>query len=332
MRNLIPIWFLFLGLPGALPGQAPPSSVHFLEPADTLNPGRFRACVTAGAAIYASASVGLYHLWYKNYDLTGFHTFNDLGEWEDMDKLGHTVTAYNQSVLSYYGARWTGLEHKKSIALAAGVGMLLQGTVEVMDGFSEKWGFSWADVAFNTLGVTLFAGQELAWRDQRLLLKISNSRPGYPDVTVPAEGGGPPMNLRQRAEELYGSTYAEAFLKDYNGQTLWASLNPASFYGQNKPGWLPAWLNIAVGYGAENMFGGYDNYWSDEDGNSYALDPQAFPRYRQFYLSLDIDLRRIPTHKRGLRFLFGALNWIKIPAPALEVNTAGGVKFHPMYW
>ena len=328
-----PIFFLFffLSFAGRLPGQAPPSR-PFLEPADTLNPVRFRTCVATGAAIYAGASFGLYHLWYKNYELTGFHTFNDLGEWNDMDKLGHTVTAYNESLLAYYGARWTGLSRPKSVALGAGVGMLLQGTVEVMDGFSEKWGFSWADIAFNTLGVGLFVGQELAWQDQRILLKLSNSRPVYSDFPMPSVDGGPPVPLSQRAEELYGSSFAEAFLKDYNGMTLWASFNLSSFSGHHKPQWLPRWLNLAVGYGAENMFSGFGNSWMDENGASYSLDAEAFPRYRQFYLSLDIDLRRIPTRKRGLRFLLGALNWIKIPSPALEVNTRGKVKLHPFYW
>lgn len=333
MRNLISILLFFLALPAILPGQSPPLLRRpFLEPADTLEPARFRTCLAAGAGIYASASFGLYHIWYRNYDLAGFHTFNDLGEWNDMDKLGHTVTAYNESVFSYYGARWTGLDRRRSMLLGAGVGMLLQGTVEVMDGFSEKWGFSWADVAFNTLGVGVFAGQELAWQDQRILLKLSNSRPDYPDYPVPPDGGGPPASLRQRAEELYGSNFAEAFIKDYNGMGLWASFNLAAFAGQRRPGWLPPWLNLAVGYGSENMFGGFDNSWEGENGAAYSLDAEAFPRYRQFYLSFDADLRRIPTQKRGLRFLLGALNWIKIPAPALEVNTRGGVRFHPVYW
>ncbi|MCB0593947.1 MAG: DUF2279 domain-containing protein [Lewinellaceae bacterium] len=331
MKKIIPILFLFTTLSGSLSGQAPPAR-PFLEPADTLNQPRFRTCVVFGTAVYAGASFGLYQLWYKNYGLTGFHTFNDLGEWNDMDKLGHTVTAYNESLLSYYGARWTGLSRNKSTALAAGVGMLLQGTVEIMDGFSEKWGFSWADVGFNTLGVGLFVGQELAWREQRIVLKLSNTRPEYPDFMVPADDGSPPVSLQKRAKELYGSSYAEAFLKDYNGQALWASFNLASFSGQHKPDWLPGWLNLAIGYGSENMFGGFSNSWQDENGATYTLDDKAFPRYRQFYLSLDVDLRRIPTRKRGLRFLLGALNWVKIPAPALEINTAGGVKFRPLFW
>lgn len=332
MRNLTRIIFLCLLSCGKLPGQAPALPRPFLEPADTLDRARFYTCVATGMAIYAGASYGLYHLWYKNHELTGFHTFNDLGEWNDMDKIGHATTAHNQCVLSYYGARWTGLSRPRSIALAAGVGTLLQGTIEVMDGFSEKWGFSWADIGFNTLGVGLFVGQELGWQDQRILLKVSNTRPSYPSVLVPADNGAPPMSLRERAHDLYGASYAEAFLKDYNGQVLWASANLAAFTGKRQPKWLPRWLNLAIGYGSENMFGGFENTWEGENGATYTLDEEAFPRYRQFYLSFDVDLRRIPTRKRGLRLLLGALNWIKIPSPTLEVNTNGGVRLHPVYW
>ena len=54
----------------------------------------------------------------------------------------------------------------------------------------------------------------------------------------------------------------ERMLKDYNGQTYWLSANLKSFFqGSN----IPAWLNVAVGYGADGMFGGFENKWIDED-------------------------------------------------------------------
>ena len=42
-------------------------------------------------------------------------------------------------------------------------------------------------------------------------------------------------------------------LKDYNAQTYWFSANLKSFFPEIK---FTAWLNVAVGYGAEGMFGG----------------------------------------------------------------------------
>ncbi|HMQ46906.1 MAG TPA: DUF2279 domain-containing protein [Saprospiraceae bacterium] len=303
----------------------------FLEPADTLHKGRFWTTVGTGTVIYASFSVGLYQAWYKDYELTRFHTFNDWGEWQHMDKVGHAFTAYVESNLSFSGAMWTGMRRRNAMWTAAGVGMLLQSTVEFMDGFSEKWGFSWGDMAFNAAGASVFVAQEMLWQDQRIKFKVSNTSPDYATSPILAKNGLSSMSLQQRANELYGSSFAETFLKDYNGQTIWLSANIASFI-RERPMWLPAWLNVSVGYGAENMFGGYNNQWTDEAGNRYELDTQAYPRYQQFYLGLDVDLSRIPTRKRGLRLLLGTLNWIKIPSPTLEWNTNGQWRFHALRW
>ena len=83
-----------------------------------------------------------------------------MGEWNDVDKFGHTFTAYFETSWCFNGARWTGLDRRKSLWLAAGLGTLFQATIEVFDGFSEKWGFSVADIGFNTAGVAAFVGQE----------------------------------------------------------------------------------------------------------------------------------------------------------------------------
>ncbi len=321
---------LLFSLP--LPGQeAAPRP--FLEPADTFDRSRFILAAGGTATAYGIASVGLYHAWYKDHELSGFHTFNDAGEWMQVDKMGHMFTTYNYSFLAFKGTRWTGVEHNKAAWMGVGVGMLLQTTVEVFDGFSEKWGFSWSDMAFNTLGAGLFLGQQLGWQEQRIVMKFSNSRPSYSTEPIPSRDGNGFSNVRERAHDLFGATYAEAFLKDYNGATNWFSVNPSSFIlPKNPDSRFPRWLNIAVGYGAQNMYGGYQNTWSDGEGNQYAIDSPQEARYRQFYLSLDIDLTRIKTNSRLLRTLFTLVNWIKVPAPTLEFNTRGEVKAYPVFW
>lgn len=309
----------------------PSSSRPFFEPADSLDKTRFWVAAGGGAALYSASAIGLWQIWYKDYDLTGFHTFNDIGEWEQMDKIGHSFTTYLESSLIYQGARWTGLGPRPALWTGIGAAMLLQSTIEVMDGFSAKWGFSWSDMGANALGAGLFAGQELLWGEQRLVMKVSNSRPAYPVTPVfSPTGGGPSITPRERAYELFGVSFAEAFLKDYNGMTLWLSVNPSAFLGTGAS--FPRWLNLAVGYGAENMYSGIPGGWTDDNGLEFRVDPILFPRYRQFYLSLDIDLTRIRTRSRLLRTVFASFNWIKIPAPALEVNTRGGVIFRPFYW
>nr|MBA2745208.1 DUF2279 domain-containing protein [Flavisolibacter sp.] len=80
-----------------------------------------------------------------------------------------------------------------------------------------------------------------------------------------------------------------------------------------------AWLNLAIGYGAEGMFGGYENIGFDKNGN-LNFDRRDIPRTRQWYLSPDIDLTRIKTNSKFLRSAFYVLNMVKIPAPALELS------------
>lgn len=303
---------------------------QWMEPADTLNKQRFWISLGSGATIYSGAAVGLYHTWYKGFELTKFHTFDDSREWQQMDKAGHLLTTYTETRLLYDGARWTGLGKNKSLWLAGAAGMFLQSTVEVMDGFSAKWGFSWSDMGFNALGMGAFVLQESVWDEQRISFKIStNSRLPSEDEYIWSTDGQRSASLRERHIELFGKSLPERFIKDYNTMTVWASVNVASFAPQSR--W-PKWLNIAGGYGAANLYGGFGNSWSDDEGYNYRLTDPPYERYREFYLSLDVDLKRIPTRRRFLRSVLSVLNFIKIPAPTLEWNTAGKLRFHALYF
>ena len=214
----------------------------------------------------------------------------------------------------------------------AGVGLGVMTTFEVMDGFSEEWGFSFADMCFNTGGVALFVGQELAWQEQRIQMKVSGIRPGYPTEPLYASDGTTITTLDERAAGLYGTTFFHVLLKDYNALTTWASVNVRSFLPNKETSKFPAWLNLAFGYGADNLYGGFENKWETADGAIFELDPQRYPRYRQYYLSLDVDWTRVPTKKRWVRLAFRAINYLKIPAPAFEVNTLGKTRFHFLHW
>jgi len=301
------------------------SSQSYLTPSDTLNKKRFNTALGFTAATYATFSVILYNTWYKKFDKSAFHFFNDADEWKQMDKIGHTHTAYFQSALWYKGAKWTGLSEQKSIFTGMICGTLFQSTLEVMDGFSSKWGFSIPDMAANIAGVSGFALQQHYWQDQRITLKVSSIPVTYSSDQIISESTSSTSSLSTRADQLFGANYFERFLKDYNAQTYWASLNVHSFLQKGNK-W-PAWLNIAVGYGAENMFGGFENRWS-EDGQNFIADNVIYPRYRQFYIGLDVDLPKIKPKNPFLKTIFSIINIFKIPSPALEINTQGNVVFH----
>jgi hypothetical protein len=160
----------------------------------------------------------------------------------------------------------------------------------------------------NTAGTALFMGQQLAWGEQRILMKFSYS----------------PTDYAQYRPDALGSTHMERLLKDYNGQTYWLSTRVGAFGKNNN---LPPWLCVSVGYGAEGMLGGPAN---PELVNGNPV-PQ-FDRQRQYYLSLDVDLTQIKTRSRFLKTVLVAANFIKIPAPTLRMNEDGNLRGYWLYF
>ncbi len=300
--------------------------LQLLEPSPKFDQRRFNIALGATGVTFTTFAIGLNNVWYAQYEREGFHLFNDWHEWQQMDKAGHAYTSYIQSHLWYQGSRWTGLEENKSIMIGAIAGTLFQSTVEVLDGFSTEWGFSLGDMGFNMVGVSSFWLQQKYWGDQRIKFKMSSFPKSYETGMLQSAGGDfYPSSLDERANQLFGENYLTSFLKDYNAQTIWTSISVASFL--HKDSRWPDWLNIAIGYGAENMYGGFENRWKISDEN-FMLSETEYPRYRQFYLALDLDLDRFKPKSHFLRTLFSILNVFKTPSPAVEITTRGEVLFH----
>lgn len=269
------------------------------------NKKRVQMVAIANVAAYTGSMIALDALWYQNHPRSSFHFFNDNDEWLQMDKAGHVYSAYVASNASMEMWRWTGLNRKQRIWLGGLGGVAYQSIIEILDGFSAEYGFSAGDFAANVLGSALFVSQELAWDEQKIKFKFSFQNKMYPT-----------QELQKRAEKLYGESQIERFLKDYNGQSYWISGNIHSFAPSLN---LPEWLNIAVGYGAEGMFGGTQNIALDKDGN-LTFDQRDIKRYRQWFISPDIDFTRIKTNKSGVKVLLFVLNSFKLPAPGLELS------------
>lgn len=310
----------------SLAGQK--DTLSFWDTPGYLHKGRFRTAVAGGIVLYTGAVVGLNELWYKETKRTSFHLFNDSKEWQQMDKAGHMFTTYFEADYTYHVARWTGMKRNPGIWTGALVAMGLQTTLEVLDGFSSDWGFSMYDMAFNLAGASFWAGQQAIWDDQRIRMKVSATHRNYPADPIAGVPGGT-YKLQQRAHDIFGETILQSFLKDYNAQTIWLSVNIHSFMKPESR--FPKWLNAAVGYGAENMFGGFGNVWGSE-GNTFQTSEVEYPRYRQLVFSPDIDLTKINIKSKVLKTVFGVLNIFKFPAPALVLNGKGGVKWDWFYY
>ena len=275
----------------------------------TVDRQRLTYTVAGGGLVMAGSLVALDRVWYSQYPRSGLHSFDDSREWLQMDKAGHLWSAYSagewgKGLLTQAGvndrtARWAG----------GTVGLAFLTAVELLDGTSAEWGFSWWDMAANVAGTGLFVGQDALWGEQRIRAKYSVHF----------------TRFAAQRPELLGSSKAERILKDYNGHTFWLSVNIYSFLKEESK--FPKWLNVAIGHGATGLLGGHDNV--DSDGN--VIVPR-FVRQRQFLLSLDVDLTKIPTKKKWLRSIFKAVSLIKMPFPAMRIGTEDGVKFEPFYF
>lgn len=277
-----------------------------LRPSDSLNHIRKNTVLISEIVVGAGTLIGLNQLWYADYPRSNFHFINDNSDWLQMDKAGHAFSSYHLGRLSSEMLKWSGVSKRKQLLYGSGVGFVFLTAVEVLDGYSSQWGASTGDIIANASGTALYVSQELIWNEQRISPKFSFHTTKYADLRP----------------DVLGSSFSEQILKDYNGQTYWLSFNLYSFAKGTK---IPKWLNLAVGYGAEAMIS------ANQKNNSIYSSTGTRP-FRQFYLSLDINLTKINTNSSLLKTLFSVINTIKVPAPTIEFKRFNDVKYHLIYF
>lgn len=287
-----------------------PARAQFLTPSDTLNKKRALGVTIGTSALWAGSISGLYFVWYKDFPKSGFHTFDDSHEWQQMDKMGHLYSswAFARGVGDMY--EWSGLDHRKASIIGAASSFGYMTTFELLDATNEQWGFSWSDVGYNTLGAMTYWTQEFLWDKQYVHFKFSSHNSG----------------LAKYRPEVLGSDFASRMLKDYNGQTYWMSFNPVYWFKEESK--IPEWINLSLGYSINDQLVG--------DGTPYAVvndlnNPLVFTPYRQYFLSFDVNFEAIPTKSRLLKLFFRGLNFVKVPFPALELSQ-GKIGFRPFYF
>ena len=282
------------GVPSA---PASPSEIH---------QGRFVGVVVSTAAFYTITLLLLRKQRYKK--RVPFHQFNDNGEWLQMDKIGHSATAYCMSRGGYELMRWSGVNERTSILTGGLLALLFQTTLEVYDGHAAEWGFSKGDMLANVAGTALFMGQQYGAGQQVVSLKYGFRKTIFPPYRP----------------NLLGKTTGQQMLKDYNGQQYWLSVNLASVLPVGSR--FPRWLNVDVGYSGSGMIGGHENPpVFDAAGNAV-----TFTRYRQFFLAPDADLSRVGTFSPSLQRFIGTTQFFKIAAPSLEFSRYRGLRLHPL--
>lgn len=267
----------------------------------------YKAAAFTGA-YYAGSMYILGKTWYSDKERVPFHFYNDTGGYLQVDKFGHMFGSYVYSYIGFNSMLKLGATRKDALLYGSTLGFFLQLPIEIMDGLHEGYGFSWGDIAANTVGSALVCGQELLFKEQIVRCKFSYWGSNY----------------AENSNGYFGNTKKDQFFNDYNAHTYWFSVP------FNKIAWkqqIPGWLSFAFGYSANGMYGEFENITSY---NGVAI-PET-ERHRQYLLSLDIDWTAIKTDSKLLNLLLKGMTFIKLPFPALEYNSKGQFRGYWIYF
>ncbi len=268
---------------------------------DSLNRQKIRRLVLAESIAYTVSMVGLGVIWYGNEPRQSFSFFNDNKQWLQIDKVGHIYTAYHLSQTNSIILQNAGMSHKRALLWSGISSTAMMLPIEIFDGYSANYGFSWGDALANTIGAFL-PFQQLIWEENYFQPKYSFSPSPY---------------AKLRPNTL-GSSLTEQWLKDYNGQTYWLSTNFNLFSKDNV---FPDWLAFSIGYSGREML-----YGSPVDNEMNGYNAQ-----RQLFLSLDIDFSKFSTDKKWLKPILYVANLVKVPFPTFEIR-GNQLYFHPLYF
>lgn len=187
--------------------------------------------VTAGAIIYGHAVVN--DFWWKG-EKVPFHvnTTTDYTYALNADKWGHLTFAYAASTIYGDLGRWCGMDSTSAMWMGFGVALGYQTYVEIRDGFSKDYGFSWGDAAANTVGAALPVVQHYVPALRSVDLQLSF----WP------------------SEEFKNGAY-NAIIDDYTSTTHWIAVNAHDIAPRAWRTWVPPWLGIAFGHSVQNLDG-----------------------------------------------------------------------------
>ena len=223
---------------------------------------------------------------------TFYTNFHD--DWQyahGADKFGHAMAAHVLNCTVREGLLWGGVDSATAVWSGAAFALLHQTVIEVRDGYSigkygvfaPYLGFSWGDMAANTVGACVPVLQYY-----------------IPQLRVIQ----PKYSVNSSAKMKQGGYY-ESVLNDYESQYHWMSINVYALLGDEwKKYWTP-YLNVAVGHSVKDIVDRPSHY--------------TYEGFHEVWLSLDYNIEALPGDAEWLRYAKKVLNLIKLPAPCVRV-------------
>ena len=88
--------------------------LSFFEASPYRNKARIRGLSIGIPTAYGATMSALSIAWYDQNERNRFHFFDDAKEWQQVDKLGHSHTAYFETYWMMQSLRWAGVGKKKA--------------------------------------------------------------------------------------------------------------------------------------------------------------------------------------------------------------------------
>jgi hypothetical protein len=237
------------------------------------------AVTLAGVAVYDAAFYQtLKKPWWSG-TRSDFHVINDWwdGYAMEVDKAAHAYAGQCMARIAAESYQWSGMSRKQALFWGGVTGLATLSQVEVLDGHTQKYGFSSADYAANVAGAFFPLAQEM-WSPLRA-------------VTFK-------MSYHTKRFEQEGN--ADNILEDYDRQTYWLAFELARVLPGAVGRRIPSWLGLAVGYGVDNAFtetGRVREYYVALD-----IDPTRANLGNGTFARLMAPLRYIHLPSPALRF------------------------------
>lgn len=170
-------------------------------------------------------------VWWKG-EKSSFH-FEWSYDWTyalGSDKFGHFYFPYVVTHVYSQLLEWSGLERWESLWYSASFAWLYQTFVEIRDGFSADWGFSWGDFGANTLGAAYPLLQEKYPYLKNYHFKISF----YPS-----------KRFREGSHRV--------IFDDYESTYNWLSINVHNLLPDEIQKYYPPFINLAIGHSVKKL-------------------------------------------------------------------------------
>ncbi len=198
---------------------------------DSLNNNRLLVIggVTAGAFIYGYVIQN--NIWWKG-SKSKFH-FNFQQDWKyalGSDKFGHFFFGTSLTKIYADAFQWAGMNRKKALFYSGILSWSYQTFIEIRDGFSKEYGFSWGDFSANTLGA-LFPNLQ---RRYPFLRNFNFKLSFYPS-------------------ERFKNESNRYILDDYESAYNWLSINIKNMLPRRIGKFVPPFINIAIGHSVKRL-------------------------------------------------------------------------------